>query len=361
VPLKLTCQSDDAMNLVGIPIRLGRVHDWLSAAPLAGFWMTTEVSEAGRLRLSPRRRRMAVSECSLAFTAPLKSGTLKPGRSCLRKSGRHAFLAALFLLSAKLTFLSAQSGEEPPREHAGKIVTKILRADYEGNRAALDELYAELLPFVDNPQVRARIRYWRGFAKWRRAINGANESPKPADLVRDLADGEAEFSTAVQLDPSFEDGKIGAASCAILRIYFEGTFSRVKDYASLGAIMAPSGRLLKEAREMEPDNPRLLWVVGQNQWNVAATSEAQSDVMKTYERGLKSVRAGHGTVADPLEPSWGEPELLMNMAWSYLHQKDPNPDAAEQYARSALKLVPYWHYVRDILLTQILDAKQKGH
>jgi len=33
-------------------------------------------------------------------------------------------------------------------------------------------------------------------------------------------------------------------------------------------------------------------------------------------------------------------------------------DAAERDARAALKLVPNWHYVRDILLPQILAARK---
>ncbi len=34
--------------------------------------------------------------------------------------------------------------------------------------------------------------------------------------------------------------------------------------------------------------------------------------------------------------------------------------AADQYAHAALHLVPYWHYVRDILLPQIQEAKGKA-
>ena len=46
-----------------------------------------------------------------------------------------------------------------------------------------------------------------------------------------------------------------------------------------------------------------------------------------------------------------------NLAWSNLNRTTPDLAAAEGYARSALLLVPYWHYVRDILLPQILAAK----
>ena len=63
---------------------------------------------------------------------------------------------------------------------------------------------------------------------------------------------------------------------------------------------------------------------------------------------------------DRLEPSWGEPELLMNLAYSNLNKNTPDVNAAERQARAALEIVPYWHYVRDILLPQILAAKAKA-
>jgi hypothetical protein len=51
----------------------------------------------------------------------------------------------------------------------------------------------------------------------------------------------------------------------------------------------------------------------------------------------------------------------MNLAYGQLNAKaKPDLDAAEHYAREALEIVPYWHYVRDILLPQILAAKAKA-
>jgi hypothetical protein len=49
----------------------------------------------------------------------------------------------------------------------------------------------------------------------------------------------------------------------------------------------------------------------------------------------------------------------MSMAWSNLNKSKPDLDAADQQAHAALELVPYWHYVRDILMQQIRDAKAK--
>ena len=50
----------------------------------------------------------------------------------------------------------------------------------------------------------------------------------------------------------------------------------------------------------------------------------------------------------------------MSLAWSNLNRTTPDLKAAEQYAQAALKLVPYWHYVRDILMPQIRTAQAKA-
>ncbi|MEO8349306.1 MAG: hypothetical protein ABI610_10370, partial [Acidobacteriota bacterium] len=73
--------------------------------------------------------------------------------------------------------------------------------------------------------------------------------------------------------------------------------------------------------------------------------------------GLALARRQKGSVTDPLEPAWGEPEMLMNLAWSHLNRAAPDLEAAESNARAALATVPHWHYVRDILLPQIREAK----
>jgi ketosteroid isomerase-like protein len=78
-----------------------------------------------------------------------------------------------------------------------------------------------------------------------------------------------------------------------------------------------------------------------------------------YQRGLKAARAHKDAVRDPLVPSWGEPECLMSLAGSNFYRTAPDLAAAEQYARAALALVPYWHYVRDILIPMIETAKIK--
>jgi hypothetical protein len=255
----------------------------------------------------------------------------------------------------------AASSADSARESVIKIVAQIQRADYEGDRSALNNLYEQLTPFVDEPEIASRVRYWRGFAKWRRAINGFNETPTPNDLADDLTEGESEFDAALQRDPSFVDAKVGAASCVGYRLFLERVFFKEKDPDRLKQMLAPVSQLLKEAKTAAPDNPRLLWVVGPTEWSIPPErGGGQDKAMETYQRGLEAARKQKGTISDPLDPSWGEPELLMNLAWANLNKTKPDLNAAEQYAQSALTLVPYWHYVRDILMAQIRDAKAKA-
>jgi hypothetical protein len=254
--------------------------------------------------------------------------------------------------------LAAAPAVDPSSEQVVKIVTQIERADYEGDRAALNQLYDQLVPFVDEPKFASRVRYWRGFAKWRRAINGFGETPTPKDLSEDLTDAEGEFDAAIQRDPGFVDAKVGAASCVLNRLFLEGVFKNEKDPQRLKEILTPASTLLNEAKTAAPDNPRLLWVVGPNQWSTPRErGGGQEKAIATYEKGLDVIRQHKEGANDPLEPTWGEPELLMSLAWSNLNRTTPDLKAAEQYAQAALKLVPYWHYVRDMLIPQIRSAQ----
>jgi hypothetical protein len=122
-------------------------------------------------------------------------------------------------------------------------------------------------------------------------------------------------------------------------------------------LVAKVGPVLKQAQAEEPDNPRLYWVLGPNRWYAPADrGGGQWRAIELYQKGLQLAREGKGRSSDPLDPSWGEPELLMNLAWSNLHLTTPDPQAARAYAQSALRLVPEWHYVKDILMPQIERA-----
>src|SRR5213080_2787820 len=130
-------------------------------------------------------------------------------------SKRHSSAAAKLLI---MLFVSAGSvtASETSRDRAIKLVSQVQRADYEGDRSALRRLHDELAPFAGNKNIAARVQYWRGFALWRRAINGFNESVSPEELQTDLKQALTDFDDAAKKEPAFGDAKIAALSCVSL-------------------------------------------------------------------------------------------------------------------------------------------------
>lgn len=267
---------------------------------------------------------------------------------------------AIFLqaVAAVLLFSTGAfpSSPDSEREAITRIVLHIQKADYQGDRAALQHLHGELTPFMESKEFTSRVLYWRGFALWRKAINGFNDNVDKNELQKDLGEAAQEFEKSASADPAFVDAKIALGSCYGLLAY---SFNKT-DSTELQAQMAKSRQAYKDAKEAAPENPRLLWVLGPVYWNIPPDrGGGQAKAMEAYEKGLETIRSHKNATTDPLDPTWGEPELLMSLAWSNLNRATPDLDAAEQNARSALALVPYWHYVRDILVPQIKAAKAK--
>jgi hypothetical protein len=260
----------------------------------------------------------------------------------------------LTALALVLLSFAAATPANDAREQAARIIAQIQRADYEGDRAAMQRGYDELKPFMEDQKLASRIRYWRGFAQWRRAINGFNDSVDPKELEQNLNTALDEFKIAMEKDPAFVDAKVGTTSC----LGFLAFMNR-KDQVAAKELVGQILPLVKQADEMAPDNPRLIWVHGPIFWNSPSErGGGQDKAIQNYQRGLE-VCSKIKTSGDPLEPSWGKPELMMSLAYCYLNANSVNLNAAERYARDALEIVPYWHYVRDILLPQIVAAKAK--
>jgi hypothetical protein len=244
---------------------------------------------------------------------------------------------------------------EDHHEKAVRVVAQIQRADYEGDQAAMQRGYDDLQPFLNDEKLASRIRYWRGFAQWRRAINGFNDSVDPKELEQYLKTALDEFKIAMETDPTFVDAKVGTISC----LGFLAFMNR-KDQPRAKELVAQIMPLVNEADEMAPDNSRLIWVHGPIFWNTPPErGGGQDKAIENYQHGLE-VCSKIKASTDPLEPAWGKPELMMTLAYCYLNANSADMNAAERYARQALEIVPYWHYVRDILLPQILAAKAKA-
>ena len=235
------------------------------------------------------------------------------------------------------------------------IVAQIQRGDYEGDRPAMQRGYDDLKPFTEDKELASRVRYWRGFAQWRRAINGFNDSVDPKEFEQNLKTAVEDFKISMEKDPTFVDAKIGTISSLGYL-----AFMNRKDQARAKELVGQMLPLVKEATDVAPDNPRLIWVRGPIFWNTPPErGGGQDKAIENYQHGLK-VCSKIKLSDDPLEPSWGKPELMMNLAYCYLNANKPDVNAAERNARAALEIVPYWHYVRDILLPQIVAAKAKA-
>lgn len=165
----------------------------------------------------------------------------------------------VFLLALAATMAGAATDQTT--EKVVLIVAKVRRADYEGNRAALKQLYGDLAPYAQDKAIASRVAYWRGFALWRSALNAFNDNIDKLELAQDLQQAQAEFAKSAALDPNFVDAKVGEISCLGNLM-----FVNQKDSAKITELLAQLGPITKEAKTADPDNPRLLWVLGPNYW-----------------------------------------------------------------------------------------------
>jgi hypothetical protein len=268
---------------------------------------------------------------------------------------RAVVIGCSILISA-LGWCQKENALAESRESLIAKVKGIQKFDYGGNRGALKILYDDLSQYTNDRELAPAAHYWRAFAMWRRAINGFNETPLPGDLKQDLLVAVDEFDKAKTLDPKFLDAKIGEIGALGYLLYLHRDHpEQRKNYLSRVVALA------KEAAAADPDHPRLLWVLGPSYWNRSVEQGGgEEKAFDAYRRGLASIRERKARDVDPLMPSWGEPELLMNLAWSNLNRKQPDLVAAEQNAKAALAIVPNWHYVRDMLMPQIRKAQTRA-
>ena len=229
-----------------------------------------------------------------------------------------------------------------------ELVAAVRSADYRGDRAALDRLDAALGRLSASPLDDYRA-YWRGFARWRRAINGFNETPFPPDLTSDLEAAVVQFRVALERRPNWIEARLALAGCWGNLIYLAGDDAEKRQAILEEAV--PVFRSLSDT----PDNPRVCWIVGGMQ--LAAPPPTGGDPAKaaaTMRKGIEaSWREKLAGAPAPWEPAWGGPENLMNLAYLYSHTAINDRAAAMAYAQGALTAVPEWHYVRDVLLPQI--------
>lgn len=248
-------------------------------------------------------------------------------------------------------------GASSPESLPG-MVREIRVADYRGARADLQRLAAGL-DHVRDPKLAAYRHYWRGFALWRRALNGFNETPTPSDLESDLKAAIASFQAALAEKPDWIEARIGIMGCAGPLL-----FLAKDDAPRREAVLKEYVPLVRDVSEKGTDNPRALWLMGQNR--LGAPPPYGGDAAKaaaTFRRGIEAAllearQAGAGAPEPEWIPRWGGAENLMNLGYLYTHSAVKNRDLALAYAEGALVAAPEWHYVRDVLWPQILALPQ---
>jgi hypothetical protein len=235
-------------------------------------------------------------------------------------------------------------------ERMSSIVREVMLADYRGDRAVLERLDL-MLGELDGQGLGEYLEYWQGFARWRRALNGFNETPTPSDLADDLEKGIAHFRKSLGLRPDWIEPKIGIVGCGASLLYLAGN-----DEAKKQALRKEFVPMLQAVQKDGAENARALWLIGGMQFG--APPPYGGDIVKataTLTHGLAAAwsESAAKPAASPWVPTWGGAENLMNLAYIWSHAPAPNKSQALAYAQGALTAVPEWHYVKDILLPQI--------
>jgi hypothetical protein len=264
-------------------------------------------------------------------------------------------MKVLGVTAAVLIAGSAAAAQSKPTAFP-EVVREIQSADYRGARAELRTLAAGL-EGVKEPRLAMYRHYWRGFALWRRALNGFNETPTPQDLEADLKAAIGSFQAALALKPDWIEARIGIMGCAGPLLFLAGD-----DAARRDAILKDYLPQAREVGEKGADNSRALWLMGQTRLGAPPPYGGHpAEAAATFHRGVEAALAEARQIRkdEPVWiPRWGGAENLMNLAYLYAHSDLANRDLALAYAEGALVAAPEWHYVRDILRPQILQVPQ---
>ncbi|MFN7986501.1 MAG: hypothetical protein U0529_03455 [Thermoanaerobaculia bacterium] len=257
------------------------------------------------------------------------------------------------LVMLAVAALAAPAAPAPPGPLApsdrvlAESAAAILRNDYRADRAELLRLAQGLERLGESPHEKYR-RYWIAFAYWRRGFNGLNDTPKPADLGEDFERCATHARAALALDSELEDARGALMGCLMGQLWVPGQIpdDRKADFIREGS------EVMKALATKAGSNPRSLWLVGMQQAYRPEGGDA-SAAIASWMRGLAGARQeALAAPRDPWIPSWGAPEILMNLANFYTYAK-PNKAVARAYAEGALAMAPEWHYLREILMPAI--------
>lgn len=261
---------------------------------------------------------------------------------------RTLFVQFILFLCCSLT-----ADARPSRVERRLVAIKadLMSADYRGDLPALAAGRLRAAALSNDPNLGYLADYWNGFASWRAVINGAGGSLTPDQAKEHLRQAVADFETSIRKKPDFADAYVGAAAVhGWLAAYSGG------DQTMMTTEIDNYKRLINRALELDPNNPRALWVRAIPY--LVLPPERGGSIDRAIELYRKMIEnSGPPKPRSPL-PDWGKPEGLMSLANAHIMKPAPDLTAATEEARAALELQPQWHYVKDILVPQI-EAKRK--
>jgi hypothetical protein len=254
-----------------------------------------------------------------------------------------------------LCCVASAAAAKPSRVERKLVAIKaaLMSADYRADLPTLASLRTRAAQLSEDPDLGYLADYWSGFASWRIVVNGVSTKVSPDEAKAHLDRAVVDFESSIRKKGDFADAYVGAAAVH----GWLGAYKRA-DQAAMNVEIDSFKRLLNRELELEPSNPRALWI------------EAVPFIVMPPERGGnidRAIELYHKMLenAGPLRPEspmpdWGKVEGLMSLASAHLKKPSPDLNAAEEEARAALRLQPDWHYVRDILVPQILKAQHQG-
>ncbi|MEK6375982.1 MAG: hypothetical protein AABO58_25170 [Acidobacteriota bacterium] len=222
------------------------------------------------------------------------------------------------------------------------VKSRAMRAGYTADLQALADAARDARALAADPALAPLAHYWAGYAFWQRAVNDVNRNVDTKQVAADRAAALAEMDAAIAAREPFADAH---ALAAWLHGWLYTADPDNKD-AHATAIRAH----LTRARELEPDNPRVLWA-----YATALQFRDRPASLKMFDELTRRPDVRTPTA----EPDWGVPEAMMSRAWMHANQDGGDLAVGETLARRALELRPGWYYIESILIPQI-EAK-KAH
>jgi tetratricopeptide (TPR) repeat protein len=246
---------------------------------------------------------------------------------------------------------SAEGRQSRAERKLVELKASLMSADYRGDLAELAALRTRAAEISNDSRFGYLADYWSGFASWRIALNGVSAKMSADEAKGHLGRAVTDFESSLRKKSDFADAFASAAAVhGWLAAY------SMPDQTKMNQQIGAYKQLLNRALELEPNNPRALWIQAVPFLVLPPERGGNIDrAIELYRKMLDNSRPLEP--ASPL-PDWGKAEAWMSLANAHVVKTSPDVDAAAVEAKEALRLQPEWRYVQDVLMPQI-EARRK--